>query len=223
LIISLNFAQPNLARADNVIDTASQFIKQNLRQFIEQNKQFSRYEFNILPSKIRHQCNNTTLQLLNADFLSGYVRLKISCNDEQAWGAILKAQVSLYHKILITKTALKRGQNISAKDVLAKEIKFNAVNSLALADNADLNDLVLSKNVAAGNILRLNMVQTPFLIHKDEQVTVLAQHYNASIATQAIALNNGKLNQQIKLRNISSNKIIRAYVLKKGLAQINPQ
>jgi len=211
----------NFAYADKPIDKASELLEQNLRQFMQQNPQFSRYEIKFLPITNKSNCNNyANIRLLNHDFLSGNVRIVIDCNDEGFNQITLRAQVVLYHKILQARHTLKRGQPITSNDFVVKEIKFNLINALAITPNTNLDNLIAGKNIATGNILRISMLKPKVLIHKNDEVKVIMQYPNAEFTVNAVALDDGGLNQQIKLRNMSSKKIIRAYVIKSGYAKI---
>lgn len=65
------------------------------------------------------------------------------------------------------------------------------------------------------------MLQKAILVRKKEFVTIYAQNKNLRISMSDTALKNGRKNEMIKVINNSSQKIIEALVIDRGIVAIN--
>lgn len=62
-------------------------------------------------------------------------------------------------------------------------------------------------------------VSAPYVIHRGEQVVMIAQGTNFSTSTAGVALESGYERQQIRVRNTSSGNVINAIVIEPGKVQ----
>ncbi len=75
-------------------------------------------------------------------------------------------------------------------------------------------------SLSEGAILRKSFLTPPILIKRNQEVEILARGKNFLIKAKGVALENGKLNQFIRVRNLSSNKVIQGKVIEEGKVEV---
>lgn len=72
----------------------------------------------------------------------------------------------------------------------------------------------------AGTVLRASLISDPLLIKRNQVIEIIAKGRNFTVKAKGIALENGKLNEFIRVRNLSSNKIIQGKVAGEGFVEV---
>jgi|GEM_PF-2259268 len=219
LIIGLNLVlTANAQSTFNIIGSINAFLEENLQQFMRQNPEFSRYE--LFDNQALNYCfceQPIKISLINPDLKTANLRLKVNCPNN--WQTVIKFRLNLYQQVLISKKHIKRGEILKIDDFRQIEKKYNAGNNQIIT-NIPAHQ-VAAKNIAKDTILRASMLKEQTLIYRGNQVKVIIKNDDLYLTVLAIALNNGAAGESIKLRNLTSNKIINAKVITAEYAQID--
>lgn len=76
-------------------------------------------------------------------------------------------------------------------------------------------------SLKAGTVLRSSHLSQPLLVRRNQEVEILAQGRNFTIKAKGIALQNGRLEQYISVKNISSQKVVQAKVIGEGKVEVS--
>jgi flagella basal body P-ring formation protein FlgA len=87
-------------------------------------------------------------------------------------------------------------------------------------DPAQLEGRLVQRNIKAGSVIELTMVQVPPLIKKGETVKIVLNRGGLFLSTLGVAQTNGGKDEMIKVENISSNKILQCRVAAAGLVEV---
>lgn len=116
--------------------------------------------------------------------------------------------------------------NLSSKSLLKEEdLAFEARELSRLPHDVILNkEEALGKElrmgIIAGTVLRASHLREPLLVKRNQEIEILARGQNFEIKTKGIALENGRLDEFIKVRNKSSNRVIQAKVVSEGQVEV---
>jgi flagella basal body P-ring formation protein FlgA len=120
--------------------------------------------------------------------------------------------------VMTAKTIVTRGQKLSSQNTELKAF-YGKLPAGALLEAADLNQMEAMRTIRAGQLLRSSDVRLMSMINKGDTVVLNVGAGPLNISTTMIALENGKLDQQIKLLNTESNETVRAVVSGPGEAR----
>jgi flagella basal body P-ring formation protein FlgA len=67
--------------------------------------------------------------------------------------------------------------------------------------------------IPPNTILKVRQLQPPYMVFEDNNVTIITRVGNIKVKSLGIALKNGVKNQQIPVRNLSSQKIVKGIVI----------
>ena len=87
-------------------------------------------------------------------------------------------------------------------------------------DPAELEGRLALRNIKAGSVIELSMVQVPPLVKKGEVVKIVLNRGGIFLSTLGVARNDGGKDELIKVENISSNKILQCRVSAAGLVEV---
>lgn len=87
-------------------------------------------------------------------------------------------------------------------------------------DPAQLEGRMALRNIKAGSVIELSMVQVPPLVKKGEVVKIVLNRGGIFLSTLGVARNDGGKDELIKVENISSNKILQCRVSAAGLVEV---
>ncbi len=116
--------------------------------------------------------------------------------------------------------------NLSSKSILKDEdLAFEARELSRLPHDVILNkEEALGKElrmgISAGTVLRASHLREPLLVKRNQEVEILAKGQNFEIKAKGIALENGRLDEFIRVRNKSSNRVIQAKVISEGQVEV---
>ena len=116
--------------------------------------------------------------------------------------------------VLVTTRNIKRGEIITQDDIKMEKI-VSKNNSQYLCDiNLDRYPVKYTKNLETGKAIKKSDIYVDMaLIHKGETVSAHLIKKNLIIEFVAIALSDGVLNENIRVKSIDTNKILTGKVM----------
>ena len=150
-------------------------------------------------------CETTLVASLPEKSNTRNVNIKISCNESTPWKIYLSAKIEITRAILIAKETINKGDTLGENNV---ERAFLAVNRIRGHKVTDKNIIIGAKakrRITKGKAISKSNI---CLICKGDTVTIIASSANFNIKTQGVALSSGNIDDQIRVRNIRSNKVI---------------
>ena len=143
----------------------------------------------------------------------------VYCYDDKAWNIYITIKTTLLRKMLVSKTTIMRGELISTDNVALIEHEIS--NKRHFSNISDAIGHEARRTIRPNRIINSSMLQQAFLVHKKESVLIYAQNSKIRVSMKGTALQKGKHNEMIKVRNNSSNKIIEALVIDRGIVVVN--
>ncbi|KGJ91409.1 flagellar basal body P-ring formation chaperone FlgA [Colwellia psychrerythraea] len=144
------------------------------------------------------------------------VNVKISCDESiQQWKIYLSAKVEITKAVLIAKNTISKGDELDESNVELAFIPINKIRGNKLTDTKVVFGAKAKKRIAKGRAISKRSI---CLICKGDAVTIIASSDNFSIKTQGVALSSGNINEQIRVKNTRSKKVITPRI--KGINQV---
>ncbi|WP_404338592.1 flagellar basal body P-ring formation chaperone FlgA [Pseudoalteromonas mariniglutinosa] len=149
---------------------------------------------------------------------AGRIRMTVQCQAPK-WQFRASAKVDLWLNLVIAKRDLQRGEVLTP--ALLSYRSLNIADHLhGMETNSELLiGMEVRRDIDAGDIISRRLLEKKYLVNRDQHVElqVATGGFNASVT--AVALEDGQLGQRIKVKNLSSGKIIEGQVVAKGVVQ----
>ena len=174
-------------------------------------------------SRLQFEACSTPLQFeqQSGNQRAGRLLVKVRCQADKPWAVYVPLEIELWKKVVVTKRALRRGQLITADDVVLRETQLQQLsNSYLTAVDQAIGKEPL-QNINAETALSLNRLAQPKLVKRGEQVVIIAGTGSVNVRMTGTAMSDGRKNQQISVRNLRSDRIIKARVIDVGTVQVD--
>lgn len=149
----------------------------------------------------------------------GNVNVEVSCKGVSSWTILVPALAKVYRPVAIASRNLERGAVISESD-LATETKdvSNFRMGFALTPEA-LIGKEIKFAINKGEAFRNSALASPLVIRRGDTVSMESVVGDISVRTNATAVSDGRIGQQIRVKNVQSERIVNARVVASGKVQ----
>ncbi|MCK6263361.1 flagellar basal body P-ring formation chaperone FlgA [Vibrio sp. ZSDE26] len=152
----------------------------------------------------------------NRLYPAGRLRFNVQCSDNTPWSVNAQANVDLVVPMVYVTRTIAKDSLLTAEDVTTKPTSLASINRDFISQPNSIIGQRALRQVRNGQLLSPERVSHPFVINKGDSVIIEAVGDSFSASMLGLALDNGYLDQQIRVKNNSSGKTIRAVVLESG-------
>lgn len=145
----------------------------------------------------------------------GNVQRKVSC-EPLGWSLFVRAKVSVSVKIPVANRVLKRGEHILAADIDWKVIKLGASDRDLVTALDEIVGRQVVRKVRRYQPIRAVQLSSPQWVNIGDRVIIEARSNGFYANMPGKALEGGGEGKGIRVRNLSSGKVIIAYPIAKG-------
>lgn len=145
----------------------------------------------------------------------------VRCSGQTPWSLYVPARISIMLPIVVAATDLPRGALLTAKDLTLEEQDITALHRGYLEEIAGAIGKKLKRNLSRGQVLSPHQIDTPLAVKRGNRVTIIASTPGAlEIRMQGQALDNGAAGDRIKVRNVSSKRVVEATIRSPGIVEV---
>jgi flagella basal body P-ring formation protein FlgA len=129
----------------------------------------------------------------------------------------ISAQIKAFSPVLVSSQPLPRGTTLSNQNTLLMERDLSKLPQGHYLDQDALTGYTLKRAISRHTPLTPMMLKPPLLVLKGDEVSIVSGNQNFSVKGVGIALQDGKLGQQIEVKNSRSGRVVRARVTATGV------
>lgn len=164
-------------------------------------------------------CSKTEAFLPSGSKLIGRVAIGVRCNEANGWSIFIPAQIKITRDLLISSHPLTLGQVIHDEDLARQTTEITQ--NTGLTDRTQVIGKVLRYSIAAGYILREDMLRAPYSVKQGQTVKLSIQGGGFSLSSSGVALNNAGEGENVQIRT-TSGRVVSGIAGAEGIVQINP-
>lgn len=184
-----------------------------------------------LPGKVTYQVEDVDRRIALANCtrieafvpggsqLIGKTSVGVHCNEAGGWQIFVPVQIKLRLDLLVSARQLPLGHVLQAQDLVS--LTTEATQLTGLTDPNLAIGKILRYSIAAGQVLRENMLRIPFSITQGQTVQLVSQGSGFSINNAGAALNNASSGQAVQVR-VGSNRVLGGVARANGVVEIWP-
>lgn len=225
LISSTSYGTTRQARIspNDLANQVNHFVHQSIesQHFAHQ---FSRFNVQVgtIDSRLKLTACDAKLgfKVHGKELKPGRQMIKVNCGAPMPWSIYVPVNLSAYRHIVVANRNLSRGTRLAESDLTLQEREVSHIKSYYLADKSQAAGQVLKRRVSTGQVVSSTMLTPPKIVAKGQEVAIEAKSGPVRVRMVGIALSDGKLGQQISVKNRRSKKIIRARVSAPGEVEV---
>ena len=155
--------------------------------------------------------------------LAGRQTPKVSC-DTLGWQLYVPIDLAIHRPVVVAAGSLSRGQRLAASDLTLRTLDIGTLRLGYFDSIESLEGYEVARPVKPGHVITPHMADPPVMIQRGDRVVIIATTENGlSVRTLGEALRDGPSGEQIPVRNLTSRKVVHAYVKSKGVVEITVQ
>lgn len=227
-ILLVSLARATLA-LETGVDQAGQAIKSTLTKHIiamATEMDLNDYKYDIEVTQIDRRLNLAYCsQPLTIDLPKtlklGRSQIKVSCETGKKWALNIPVGLNLLANVVVLNQPVSKGLALKPHHLDYQMYNLGELNNGYFLKK----ELVIGKQsrraLSGGTVLNGHIILPPLLVLKGDRVMIMAKKGAMSVKMPGEALNNGREGKQIRVKNIRSNRIVRAKVVDSGLVVVN--
>ncbi|AHF68534.1 flagellar basal body P-ring biosynthesis protein FlgA [Pseudomonas cichorii JBC1] len=132
----------------------------------------------------------------------------------------MPAEVKLFRNVVVSVRPLKRDSIVSQDDVMLRE---RDIGSLGLGFLSSLDQAVGQKVIrptVIDQVMSPVFLEQPQMVRKGDQVVITARSGSLAVRMPGEALSDGGFNEQIRVKNLNSNRVIKANIIGPGQVEV---
>lgn len=145
----------------------------------------------------------------------GNVQRRVSC-EALGWSLFIRARVDVTANVPVANRPLARGEQISAADIELQWLKLSASDRDLITKKSQLVGHQVSHKVRRFRAIKASQVTNPQWINIGDRVVIEARMNGFYANMPGEALESGGQGATIRVRNLSSGKILHVYPTEKG-------
>ena len=222
LFLIVNSAQANAVTGNEIKALIINYLDNkniNSKPIIKENRVFKKcgHELNIRP------------------LFNNFKTVIVSCNKPLKWQITIRTnadstpkihskkkinKVSNSIKLITLRNNLKKGEVIQKHD-LKFDYKTNSVGNGFFESFDKLVGRKINQNLSKGQVIKIRHLEENFMVSEGQSIIIFSDLYGINVRMQGNALENGHFNELIKVKNISSGKIVQGRVINEKKILIN--
>ncbi len=214
----------DLTLPEELIGATEGFLEFMVEDYLERSEITARHEIQVNPLDPRLRlaaCDSNLTQSLESPAQPvGRVTVRVSCEGSTPWTVFVPAQVRIFRPVVLVKTALRRDSIIGAGDVALVEQDVSLLNRGYVTEVEQVIGRKLTRATRTDQVLTPAMLQLAEAVRRGDQVVISARSGGINVRMQGEALSGGTLGQQISVRNLTSQRVIRARVTGPGQVEV---
>ena len=145
----------------------------------------------------------------------------VRCTGSQPWKIYVSARVTSRDRVLVANRSLPRDAVLTAADLTLVERDVDTLSQGYLRDAVELDGMRLRRPVAAGAVLTPAMLASVPLVSRGQQVTLEARTDGVHIRMAGQALAEAALGQRIRVKNLSSDRVVEGVVRSDEVVEVS--
>ncbi len=150
----------------------------------------------------------------------GNTTVGVRCAAPKPWTLYVPARVVLYRKVLVAARPLARGTHLRKADLRLARRDVEQLPYGYLTSIRSARGKLLLRLVPAGMALSPQMLASPALVHRGQQVVLLAETGGLQVRVSGLALGDGAAGAAVKVRNLASGRVIDGIVVRPGVVRV---
>lgn len=129
-------------------------------------------------------------------------------------------KVRVFENVVVAKRKIERHKRINKEDLFIGKREITGIQGSSFSSTDDLTDKVAVRTILPNTIITEKEVETPPTVKRGDVVKLFIEADNFNIVTKGLAQETGRTGEVIKVKNLSSKKILYGKIVDPERVQI---
>lgn len=210
---------------EELIGATQGFLEFTVEDYLATSQTAGRYEVSVNdidPRLKMPKCaEQLTSSMASPGAPIGRVSVRVRCEGAAPWTVFVPAQVKLFRDVAMTTRPMARDTILGAQDVVMRERDVGPLNQGYLTSLDQVIGLKLTRPTVSDQVLTAVFLEQPPIVNKGDHVVIIARTGALAVRMPGEAMEKGAMAQQIGVRNLNSQRVIKARVTGPGEVEVS--
>ena len=150
----------------------------------------------------------------------GRVTLRVRCDSNAPWTIFVPGHVNLYQEVAVAVRSMQRNSIVQHSDVQLAERDVSSLRQGYILNLENVVGQKLTRPVQPNQVIAVSALKAAAAVNKGDAVVISASGTSMFVRMPGMALEEGTVGQQIRVRNTRSKRIIHARVTGPGQVEV---
>ncbi len=151
---------------------------------------------------------------------TGGATVGVACEGDTRWKIYVQVTINQFRDVVVVNRPILKGELIGAADLTLERKELSRAAGQYLQQLEAAVGQRAKVALKPGTLVTLRMLQLPHLVARGERVVILAHAGGIDVRMTGEALADGALGASIKVRNLSSSRVVEGEVVEKGVVRV---
>ena len=206
--------------AKQISQAVNQFLEEYSQGISQQYGDTARVEHLITGLDYRlkmAQCPEPLKVTLKSTKAIGRVNTQVSCDgDTVKWSLYVPVTIQVFFPVVSTKGPIAKDHALSASDLSIREMDISTSSGRYFSSPDEVIGMISKRTLSANQIIYASLLKPPIVIRRGDAVILSAKSGGLNVKVPGVALSDGRLGEQISVRNSSSKRVVEGEVIAAG-------
>ncbi|AXM98527.1 flagellar basal body P-ring formation chaperone FlgA [Pseudomonas plecoglossicida] len=209
---------------EQLIGITQGFLEFAVEDYLATTQTPGRYEIQVSPLDPRLRMPLCSQQL-DASLESpsqplGRVTVRARCDGSAPWTLFVPATVRLFRDVVVVTRPLRRDNVIGENDVAMRERDVGTLTQGFLSELDQAVGMKMVRSTVIDQVLTPQHLEQAEVVRKGDHVVITARSGSLSVRMPGEALAKGGQGEQIRVRNLNSQRVVKARVIGPGQVEV---
>ena len=146
----------------------------------------------------------------------GNVNVQVICRGSSRWTILAPAQATVFRPMAVAGRNLQRGELVSITDITMESLDMSQYRQGYSINIDDIVGKEVKYSINKGDAFRTSVLNAPLAIKRGDEVTMESGSGSIRVSSNGTAISDGRIGQQIRVKNNQSERVINARVVGPG-------
>ncbi len=147
------------------------------------------------------------------------ITVGVRCDGVVRWKLYFQATMKNIKTVAVLNTHVSSGDILDAGMISMRDIDTLTLRNKSIQDASGVLGMKFKRSLRSGTVISTKHLLIPATIKRGDLVEIISGDGPVQVRAQGYAMDDGQVNELIKIKNSSSNRILQAYVIKTGYVQ----
>jgi flagella basal body P-ring formation protein FlgA len=222
-LMAITTLATNLAEASEIQNQIDESITLYVNELHNQKYEKTEIDIQAIDPRLNFSTCPTPLQLQHRpkNRFSGRLTVKVTCNAPSGWSLHVPITVQAFDNVVVSNLPIAKGTQLRKRDLRLDIRDVSLLYGGYFRSITELNGFVAKRPIPAEQVLNPSVVDPAKLINKGEKVVILAESSGFKIRTTGYALEDGAFGELIRVKNVSSNRVVEGRISAPGQIKVS--
>ncbi len=144
----------------------------------------------------------------------------VRCEGSKPWKLYVPVQIAVIDEVVVTRRSVVRGETLQADDLMLSQMDTSKLRKAYFTQIEDAVGLRSKRSIASGSVLHAGLLKRVKLGKRGSKVEIVANFEGLDVRMRGEALADGSRGDQIRVKNLSSGRVVTGTVTDSGVIHV---